>query len=86
MITTVLIDIDNTLLDFNACAKNAMYDGMAEIGIEFKDEMFDTFRTINDKLWIEIEKGTITRKELHRDRFNLIFTELSLGFSLQILN
>lgn len=78
MITTVLIDVDNTLLDFNACAKNAMRDGMEEIGITFKDEMFDTFRSINDKLWIKIEKGTITRKELHRDRFNLIFAELGI--------
>ena len=80
MITTVLIDIDNTLLDFNACAKNAMCDGMTEVGLEFKDYMFDTFRTINDRLWVDIEKGTITRKELHRDRFKLIFGELGVNY------
>ena len=35
---------------------------------------------INDGLWLEIEKGTLTRKRLHEIRWNTIFSELGIDF------
>lgn len=79
MIKAVFIDIDNTLLDFNACAKTAIRLLFDEYNREFTEEVFDVFLRINDRLWLEIEKGTLTKDELHRIRWQLIFDELGIS-------
>lgn len=78
MIRTVLIDVDNTLLDFHACARVSMAEGLEELGVAFAPEMFETFTQINNGLWLALEKGEITREELHRVRFMRIFAQLGL--------
>lgn len=78
MIKAVFIDVDNTLLDFNECAKDSIRQGFNEWGLVFHDEMFETFRRINDSLWLEIEKGTLSRETLHKIRWNLIFDKLGI--------
>ena len=48
MITTVFIDIDNTLLDFDLSARQAMSAALKEYGVSYRDDMFPTFKKIND--------------------------------------
>lgn len=78
MITTVLIDIDNTLLDFNACAKKAMIDGFFQWNLPFAEEFFEKFKVINDELWRKIEMGIISRKELHQIRWQTVFDAIGV--------
>lgn len=78
MLTTILIDVDNTLLDFNKCASQSMAAGLAELGIPYRPEMFPEFLRINDHLWYEIEQGRLTREGLHRIRWPWIFDKLSI--------
>lgn len=78
MINTVFVDVDNTLLDFHACARESMTLALAERGITCTGAMFDTFTRINNGLWLELEKGVITRDELYAVRFNKIFAALGL--------
>lgn len=78
MIKAVLLDIDNTILDFNECSKQAMEMAFLGNGLPFEEEYAKTFRKINDGLWLRIESGEITREYLHSERFNLILKELSL--------
>lgn len=80
MIKAILIDIDNTLLDFNECAKASMMQGFKDFNLTYKDEMFPTFIKINDFLWGEIEKGNITKEELLEVRWNKIFAKLGIEF------
>lgn len=80
MIKAILFDIDNTLLDFNESAALAMGEAFAEHGLPFKKENFATFKRVNDSLWLKIESGELTRKELHATRFNLILKELNLDY------
>lgn len=80
MIKAVFIDIDNTLLDFNKCAKLAMRQSFNECNLVFTDEVFPTFKRINDELWKKIELKTLTRKGLHDIRWNLILSELKIDF------
>ena len=55
MIQTVLIDIDNTLLSFDAYVKQTMKQGFEEFHLKtYEDWMYDTFHTENDKLWRQI--------------------------------
>lgn len=43
MFKYVLIDIDNTLLDFNKCAEKAMTNACKACGVGFKKEMPSVF-------------------------------------------
>lgn len=79
MIKAVFLDIDNTLLDFDRCVANSMKSGLEEHGIEFREEMFGTFKTINDSLWLRIEQGTMTRERLMEVRWRMVFDELGIG-------
>jgi len=78
MIKAVLIDIDNTLLDFNKCATFAIKSGFEDFNIEFSDSIFPVFKEINDKLWLQVEQKTLTKPELHKIRWKLIFNELGI--------
>ena len=81
MIKAILIDIDNTLLDFSAYVKHAMRDGFETFGLgEYSEEKFQVFQRINDGLWREIEEGTLTFDELQRIRWNRIFEALGISF------
>ena len=57
MITTIFIDIDNTLLDFDKCAYLSMKSAFEDVGLLFEDYMFDTFERINLSLWHRLEGG-----------------------------
>lgn len=60
----VLIDLDNTLLDFNIAEKEALNKVFLSEQIELNDDMMACYKNINGKLWDELERGIITRKEL----------------------
>ena len=57
----VLFDADNTLLDFDAAENKALTDTLREYGIEPDAETVQTYRTINEELWRQLEKGQIRR-------------------------
>ena len=80
MIKTVFIDVDNTLIDFNACALASMKEAFTYFGLPFSREVFSTFLKINNGLWEKIEKGTLTKKEHARIRWNLILEALHIDF------
>ncbi len=75
-IKVAFVDVDNTLLDFNACAKDSMIKAGGEMGITLPDNVMDTFLPINNALWAEIEKGTLTLKQLHEVRWNKVLSAL----------
>ncbi len=79
MIQAVLIDIDNTLLDFDAYVQTTMRDGFETFGIgPYTDDMFDTFTHVNHGLWRQIEEGTLTFQELTEVRWNRVFEALGI--------
>lgn len=79
MIKTVLIDIDNTLLDFNESSKECIRQAFLEQGLPYTEKTFPTFKKINDGLWLKIEKGELDRQGLHKIRFNLVLDALGLS-------
>ncbi len=79
MISTILIDVDNTLLDFNKCAEASITQGFHELGIPCPQMLFPQFHRINDLLWREIEQGRLTREGLHNIRWPWIFDALGVS-------
>lgn len=81
MIKAVFLDVDNTLLDFDLCAVRVMRQCFEEFGLAFETSMYyDTFTRINNPLWEQIERGELTREELFRVRWTLIFRALGIDF------
>lgn len=79
MIKAIFFDIDNTLLDFDEYVKFALREGFKEFGYpKYKEEMFETFTSINGGLWRDLEKGLLTFEELKKIRFQKVFA--GLGF------
>ena len=80
MIKTVFVDIDNTILDFNKCALQSMTEGLHDVGLQYKDGLFEIFKTINDRLWLDIEKGIIDINYLMLHRWNMVFEKAGIEF------
>lgn len=74
----IFIDIDNTLLDFNACAKEMMIKTSKEFNIVFPDNILEIFLPINNALWRKIEEGTLTLDGLHEVRWNKVFSAIGI--------
>lgn len=79
-IKAVLVDIDNTLLDFNACARLSMKTAFEKNGLDYNDQTFSVFSSVNNGLWQDVEKKLITIDELHKIRFNKIFVPLGIDY------
>lgn len=79
MIKAVLLDVDNTLLDFNKSAGETIKSAFSELGLNYSGRVFDIFLNTNDTLWRRIEEKEMTREELHRVRWNIIFGKLGIA-------
>ena len=77
----ILIDIDNTLLDFDAYIRQTMEEGFAHFGLRpYEPWMYDVFHRENNKLWRQIEEGTLTFPELEKIRWSNVFAALDMDF------
>ena len=77
MIRSVWTDVDNTLLDFDACVEQTLRSGFPRfVHRELEDWMLPVFHRVNGSLWRRIEEGTLTFEELQRIRFACVFEEL----------
>ena len=65
----ILFDADNTLLNFDAAESKALAETLVNYGIEPDAETVQTYRTINEELWRQLEKGQIKREKLMAERF-----------------
>ena len=69
-----LFDLDQTLLDFHASEYKALGIVLTRHGLSFSEEIYQAFKAYNKSLWLELEKGTITRTELFTKRFRDVFS------------
>ncbi len=79
MIKAVLLDIDNTILDFDAYVKEALEKGFSAFSLgTYTKSVYETFVNINNGLWRALEKGNLTMDELFSVRFNTVFSHLGI--------
>ena len=84
-----LFDLDQTLLDFHASEYKALGIVLRKNGLLFSDEIYQAFKACNKSLWLELEKGTISRTELFTRRFRYVFGRCgadTAGFDLLRIN
>lgn len=78
MIRNLLLDLDDTLLDFKKAEAIAIRETMSEIGIEPSDENVAIYSKINRSCWAKLELGEYTREEVLHNRFDIFFSELEI--------
>lgn len=76
--TTVLWDVDGTLLDFLYSQRYAITKCFQSIGREITDDMIVRYSQINDMFWKRLELGEITKSQLLTGRFMQLFEEYDI--------
>lgn len=76
MIKAVLLDLDDTILDFHRAESAALARTLSESGIEPSSETIALYSGINRRLWQMLEVGEIDRKSLLSRRFEILFERL----------
>ena len=76
--TTLLLDADDTLLDFQKTEEYALSYTFEKYGIPFTEEVRSTYKTINHKLWAAFEAGEISKPTILARRFRNTFAALGV--------
>ena len=74
----LLFDIDNTLMDFSAGEKAALYQTMAELGSPISDAEHRAYLAINAGVWTKFEQGLLDSLTVQRLRFEQFLEHLRL--------
>jgi len=74
----VLLDLDNTILDFNRAEHRALSRALSAQGLPFSDEIAAMYHRINMRHWEMLENGILTRAEVLVKRYEALFRELGL--------
>ena len=76
--TTILWDVDGTLLDFEYSQRAALARCFETIGWEITEEIQQLYDRINDSYWKRLELGQVTRAQLLNGRFISLFEALGI--------
>ena len=72
----LLIDCDNTILDFTTAERNAIAKTFADFGIPCNEEILNIYHKYNIKHWELLESREETRKQCLENRFAETFAEI----------
>ena len=81
MITTVLLDLDDTILDFHKAEQGALKKALQSIGVEPTEEILDRYSVINLSQWKLLELGRLTQEQVKVNRYRIFFEELGIDAS-----
>jgi YjjG family noncanonical pyrimidine nucleotidase len=73
MIDTLLIDLDDTILDFTAAEATSLKGVLIKYGIPVNEENVRLYENINRAYWERLEKKEVTRAYLLEQRFDDYF-------------
>lgn len=76
--TTLLWDVDGTLLDFDYSMRCSLRKCFHTVGQPITEEMIQCYSRINDGYWKRLERGEVTKAELLVGRFRDFFAEYGL--------
>lgn len=84
MYKVVLLDADGTLFDFNKAERYALSTALKTFSYKGDlDKISKCYKRININLWLELEKGNITKDKLKYERFQKLFEEYNLDYDVK---
>ena len=78
MIEFLLLDLDDTILDFHMQEHFAIRRTLSAVGVEPTDDVCDLYSKINLRHWKMLETGEMTREKLAWHRFLELFEALEV--------
>ena len=78
MIKTVLLDLDDTILDFHKAEFEALKKTLTRFSVEPTEQVTSRYSEINRAQWEALERGELTREQVKYRRFALLFEELKI--------
>lgn len=81
MIKNILLDLDNTILDFTRAERVAASNALASMGIQPTDELLKRYHEINEDQWRLLELGKLGREQVKVRRYELLFDEMGIEVS-----
>ncbi|MBE6975183.1 MAG: noncanonical pyrimidine nucleotidase, YjjG family [Ruminococcaceae bacterium] len=82
MIEFLFLDLDDTILDFEATERKSIARLFRDLGIEPTEELIRRYHVINLEHWKRLERGEITRAQIS-NRFDVLFGELGRKVSTE---
>ena len=76
MIEFLLLDLDDTILDFHKAERIALSKSIREFGVEPTESVLELYHRINKWHWEQLELGSMTRDQVLVGRFAALFREL----------
>ena len=78
MIEFLLLDLDDTILDFHKAERLALSKTFRAFGLEPTETVLNRYHEINKWHWEQLELGKLTRAQVLEGRFVQLFRELGL--------
>ena len=72
----VLLDLDDTILDFGIAEHEALKKAMGELGVDNSEAVLARYSEINKLHWEMLERGEISRAQVLLGRFQVLLQEL----------
>ena len=86
MMEFLFLDLDDTILDFRQAEHTAITRTLSVFGIDPTPEITEAYRRINLRCWKELERGTLTREDLKRVRFEKLFQQFEVEADVQVVS
>lgn len=74
----ILLDLDNTIFDFNTSSYLAFNAFLNDFGIERRSQYYDIYKKVNATAWQKLESGEITSDEVKWTRFQNFFEAIGI--------
>lgn len=81
MIEFLFVDLDDTVLDFGATERKSIIRLLQTVGVHPTEEIVHRYHVINLEHWKMLERGELTRNQLGKRRFDVLFQELGVAVS-----
>ena len=78
MIEFLLLDLDDTILDFHKAERIALSKTFRDFGLEPAEDVLDLYHNINKWHWEQLELGVITRDQVLVNRFGALFEKVGM--------
>lgn len=78
MIEFLLLDLDDTILDFHKAERIAIAKTFQDFGVEPTEEVLHRYHLINKSCWERLERKEWTREQVLVNRFSLLFDEVGV--------
>ncbi len=75
----VLLDIDDTLLDFQKSQNESIVNAFKDQGVDITDNMLKSYNELNVAMWKDYEKSLTTTNEIFNTRFQKLSDLYNLG-------